>query len=120
MYGSSTIGVKKSNVCIIAVSSFILYTAASSAVSIPTIKFSFSILGNFESIFESTPGAILAAHPDVLESSVSLTSFFPIEQASPSLAFILFDILSTSLYKNPTTLKIINYSILIIYYFVKI
>ena len=40
VYGSSTIGVKKSIVKITALSSSILYTAASSEVSIPTIKFS--------------------------------------------------------------------------------
>jgi tetrahydromethanopterin S-methyltransferase subunit A len=40
VYGSSTIGVKKSAVSITALSSVILYTAASSEVSIPTIRFS--------------------------------------------------------------------------------
>jgi hypothetical protein len=39
-YGSSTTGVKKSVVNITALSSSILYTAASSEVSIPTIRFS--------------------------------------------------------------------------------
>jgi hypothetical protein len=39
LYGSSTIGVKKSNVSITAISSFILYTVASSDVSIPTKRF---------------------------------------------------------------------------------
>ena len=63
VYGSSTIGGKKSTVCIMAVSSFILYTAASSAVSKPTISFGSEFFGRVESIASSTPGPILAAHP---------------------------------------------------------
>ena len=48
VYGSSTIGGKKSSVWTIAVSSEILYTAASSLLSYPTSRLlSFSPFGNF-------------------------------------------------------------------------
>jgi len=40
----------------------------------PTIKLSLCILGNLFNIFERVSGPILAAHPDVFESSVNLFS----------------------------------------------
>lgn len=62
--GSSTMGMKKSVVAINACSSFNFHTAASSAVSIPTISCGGKKLGALvRRISERTPGAILQPHP---------------------------------------------------------
>lgn len=82
VYGSSTIGVKKSRVCITAVSSFILYTAASSEVSIPTIRFLSLIFGKRHSTCARASGPNFAAHP---EASVICVSFTLSIMSSPSL-----------------------------------
>jgi len=70
-YGSSTGGVIKSTVFIIAISSEILYTAASSEVSKPTIR-----LGSDDGVkpfsaSDKSVGPILAAQPQVLARPVS-------------------------------------------------
>ena len=83
IYGSSTIGVKKSTVCIIAISSVTLYIAASSDVSIPTIRFLSSNFGNLPRTWARVSGPILAAHPAVFVKLVSFTSDFILVFSSP-------------------------------------
>src|SRR4051794_31522368 len=62
--GSSTIGVKKSVVATSACESLSRYTAASSAVSVPTIRsFGRPRIGVEARISESTAGAILQPQP---------------------------------------------------------
>lgn len=67
-------GVKKSSVCIKAISEVILYTPASSEVSIPTRRFLSFLKLSFLSISERSPGPILDAHPADLTFSVSFSS----------------------------------------------
>src|SRR6478609_9785233 len=69
--GSSTIGMKKSVVAISACSSLRRYTAASSAVSMPTISSGGSGMRAVPlRISDSTPGAILQPQPPPCESEV--------------------------------------------------
>src|SRR5438270_10799155 len=75
MNGSSTIGVKKSTVCTRARSSERRYTAASSAVSKPTSKFSSCCRANFPSTLSSTAGLSLDAQPAALTDSVRRNGF---------------------------------------------
>src|SRR5271169_6169740 len=63
VYGSSTIGVKKSTVCTRAHSGVSLYTPASSAVSNPTSTFSFAQRGIRASTWSKTFGLSLDAQP---------------------------------------------------------
>jgi hypothetical protein len=63
--------VKKSSVCINAVSSFNLYTAASSEVSSPTSNLSDVVLGNLDNTDARTSGPILAAQPPAIVISVN-------------------------------------------------
>jgi hypothetical protein len=70
MYGSSTIGGKKSTVLMSAISSETLYTQASSLLSNPTRILGSLILGRPERISERTPGPILAPQPPALVISV--------------------------------------------------
>ncbi len=71
-YGSSTIGVKKSVVATIACESLRRYTAASSALSVPTSRsFGRMRTGMSARISESTAGAILQPQPPPWEKWVS-------------------------------------------------
>src|SRR5699024_3471978 len=71
-YGSSTIGVKKSVVWTIAVSSFNLYTPASSFVSSPTSTFGFGVLaGRLRNTFARSVGPILHPHPPLDDNEVN-------------------------------------------------
>src|SRR3984885_9495246 len=63
VYGSSTMGVKKSTVCTRASSGVSLYTPASSAVSNPTSTFSFAQRGIRASTWSKTFGLSLEAQP---------------------------------------------------------
>src|SRR5579862_3354225 len=63
VYGSSTIGVKKSTVCTRAHSGESLYTPASSAVSNPTSTFSFGQRGTRPSTWSKTFGLSFDAQP---------------------------------------------------------
>ena len=98
IYGSSTIGGKKSSVCIIATSSLILYTAASSPVSRPTSTRSFSNFGSLPRIFASVPGPIFAAQPDALAYFViCIVSFISLlRSAAISAAALRSDCRETS------------------------
>ena len=72
VYGSSTIGGKKSSVWIIAVSGDILYTAASSLLSYPTIRLSSALrFGIIPSTLLSAPAPSFAVHPPPLQNSIS-------------------------------------------------
>src|SRR6266478_8515230 len=73
VYGSSTIGVKKSTVCTKAHSAESLYTPASSAVSNPTSTFSFAQRGIRASTLSKTFGLSLEAQP---AAEVCAVSFF--------------------------------------------
>src|ERR1700733_13262418 len=63
VYGSSTMGVKKSTVCTMARSLVSWYTPASSAVSNPTNTFGFGQRGTPGSTRSRTLGLSLDAHP---------------------------------------------------------
>src|SRR5258706_6129864 len=69
-YGSSTIGMKKSVVAINACWSFSRYTAASSAVSMPTSNSFGNTPPALRKISDSTPGAILQPQPPPCENEV--------------------------------------------------
>src|SRR3546814_2537074 len=70
-YGSSTMGMKKSVVAIRACWSLSRYTAASSEVSLPTIKAAKGCAAGMPaSKSDSTPGAILQPQPPPCESEV--------------------------------------------------
>jgi hypothetical protein len=71
--GSSTIGMKKSVVATMACVSLILYTAASSAVSMPTSSDAGTGTFDLPRMSWSTPGAILHPQPPPWEKDVSLT-----------------------------------------------
>src|SRR5882724_11592851 len=73
VYGSSTIGVKKSMVCTRAHSAESLYTPASSAVSNPTSTFSFAQRGIRASTLSKTFGLSFDAQP---AADVWAVSFF--------------------------------------------
>src|SRR5271155_654637 len=75
VYGSSTMGVKKSTVCTRAHSGVSLYTPASSAVSNPTSTFSFAHLGMRASTWSKTFGLSLDAQPAAEVWAVSLVLF---------------------------------------------
>src|SRR6516164_4970606 len=75
VYGSSTIGVKKSTVCTKAHSGVSLYTPASSAVSNPTSTFSFAQRGIWASTWSKTFGPSLDAQPAADVCAVSLPVF---------------------------------------------
>src|SRR5436305_7430953 len=64
-------GVKKSTVCTRARSSFRRYTAASSAVSKPTSRFSSNCRANFPSTLSSAAGLSFDAQPAAFTCSVS-------------------------------------------------
>src|SRR5262249_7751991 len=71
VYGSSTMGVKKSTVCTRASSAVSLYTPASSAVSNPISTFSFSTRGRLASTRSKTFGLNLDAQPAAFTWAVS-------------------------------------------------
>src|SRR5689334_799870 len=72
VYGSSTIGVKKSSVCTRASSGVSLYTPASSDVSNPTSTFSFGHRGTLASTLSNNFGLSLDAQPAAFTCAVSL------------------------------------------------
>ena len=86
-YPQATTGGKKSTVWIIASSSLILYTAASSDVSGPTRSIGSVNFGSLPTTCARTFGPILAPHPAALASCVRRTSLFfisfPISQFTP-------------------------------------
>src|SRR6266436_6698777 len=73
VYGSSTIGVKKSTVCTIAISGLSRYTPASSLVSKPTSTFGSVGRGKRRKTESSNPGLSFAAQPAALTMAVSFT-----------------------------------------------
>src|SRR6516165_5793345 len=73
VYGSSTIGVKKSTVCTKASSGESLYTPASSAVSNPTRTFGSNCFGNFPRTESSAAGLSLDAQPADFTDAVRRT-----------------------------------------------
>src|SRR6267154_1325417 len=73
VYGSSTIGVKKSTVCTIAISGPSKYTPASSLVSKPTSTFGSVGRGKRRKMESSNPGLSFAAQPAALTMAVSFT-----------------------------------------------
>src|SRR6266581_3237530 len=72
VYGSSTIGVKKSTVCTRARLSVNLYTPASSLVSKPTSTFSFGTRGKPASTWSKIFGLSLDAQPAAFTCAVNL------------------------------------------------
>ena len=74
-YGSSTGGVIKSTVLIMAISSVRRYTAASSAVSIPTRRLGSSGGVSPSSASDRSVGPILAAHPQVRDKPINVFFF---------------------------------------------
>src|SRR5258707_7073440 len=77
VYGSSTIGVKKSTVCTRARLSDNLYTPASSLVSKPTSTFSFGTRGKFASTLSKTFGLSLDAQPAAFTCAVNFALNLP-------------------------------------------
>src|SRR6267378_2504787 len=83
---SSTIGVKKSTVCTIAISGLSRYTPASSLVSKPTSTFGSVGRGKRRKTESSNPGLSFAAQPAALTMAVSFT-----DGVKPHLAVMRFD-----------------------------
>ena len=75
VYGSSTIGVKKSTVCTRASSGVSLYTPASSAVSNPTSTFSSAQRGTLASTRSNNFGLSLDAQPAAFTWAVNFLSW---------------------------------------------
>src|ERR1017187_4594691 len=74
VYGSSTMGVKKSTVCTRASSAVSLYTPASSAVSNPINTFSSAQRGTLAKTWSNNFGLSLDAQPAAFTCAVSLRS----------------------------------------------
>src|SRR5215471_258036 len=75
VYGSSTIGVKKSTVCTRASSGESLYTPASSAVSNPTSTFASAQRGTFFSTRSNNFGLSLLAQPAAFTCAVNFLAW---------------------------------------------
>src|ERR1035437_5827163 len=95
VYGSSTMGVKKSTVCTRASSAVSLYTPASSAVSNPISTFSSAQRGTVAKTWSKPFGLSLDAQPAALTWAVSFLSWVvsgirpPLPNGCGSLAFTI-------------------------------